>query len=46
MRLNVKEGWAIVPKIYDPISAELKVKIEEWVKNFDENSVKCKEINT
>jgi nicotinic acid phosphoribosyltransferase len=37
IRVNVKEGWATVPKLYDPVSPELKLKISEWVKNFDAN---------
>jgi len=37
MRVTVKEGWKTVPKLYDPISPELRVKITEWVKNFDQN---------
>jgi len=37
IRINVKEGWAAVPKLYDPVSPELKLKISEWVKNFDAN---------
>jgi nicotinamide phosphoribosyltransferase len=36
-RINVQEGWATVPKVYDPFSAELRHKISDWVKNFDDN---------
>jgi nicotinamide phosphoribosyltransferase len=37
MRENVRQGWATVPKLYDPISGELRQKINDWVKNFDAN---------
>jgi len=37
LRERVQEGWKTVPKLYDPVSADLKHKIAEWVKNFDEN---------
>jgi len=37
IRERVQQGWKTVPKLYDPISEELRHKIAAWVKNFDEN---------
>jgi len=37
IRENVKHGWATVPRLHDPISKELRQKISDWVKNFDDN---------
>jgi len=37
LRKRVKEGWETVPKLYDPVSDELKGKIKEWIKDFELN---------
>jgi len=40
MKEKVKKEWAAMPKCHDPISAELRVNIEAWVKDYKENYLK------
>lgn len=40
VRNRVKAEWPKVPKTYDPISAELRVNIDAWVKDYKENYLK------
>jgi len=40
IRRRVREQWAACPRKYDPVSNELKAKIEGWIKNFDETFAK------
>jgi len=37
VRARVQHEWKKVPKTYDPVSAQLKSKIIDWVKNFEAN---------
>jgi len=37
LRNRVKEEWPKVPKNYDPISKELRVIIDAWVKDYKDN---------
>jgi len=40
LRERVKKEWTTVPKAYDPVSAELRVNIDAWVKDYKENYLK------
>lgn len=35
VRKRVEDEWPTVPKVYDPISQELRDKVAGWVKDFD-----------
>lgn len=36
IRKRVEEAWHKVPKLHDPISKELRSKIDAWVSNHNE----------
>jgi len=40
LREKVKKEWTALPKHHDPISAELRVNIDAWIKDYKENYLK------
>ena len=35
LRATVKKEWVALPKRHDPVSAPLKQKIEDWIRDYD-----------